>query len=300
MVSDYDLVVVGSGPAGLTAAIYAARYKLKVLVIGKLLGGLAGTANKIHNYPSYIEVSGMELMQKMGAQVKKLGVEVLGEEVVKIEGSDGNFVVNTKKKKYSAKKVVYASGTVYRKLGVKNEEKFVGKGISYCATCDASFYRDKRVVVVGGGDSALTAALLVAEFAKEVGIIYRGADFNKANPSWVEQVEKNKKIKTLFNEEVVEINGTQMVESVKLKSGKDLEIGGVFIEIGSVPDTYVLSSLNVKRDKKGYIITDKAQKTSVAGFYAAGDVTNGVLKQIVIACGEGAVAGFGVYVEIKK
>lgn len=299
MKSEYDLIIVGSGPAGLTAAIYAARYKLNVLVIGKLLGGLAGTANKIWNFPSYIEINGIELMLKMNEQVKKLGVEIIGEEVVKVEGSDGNFIVKTKKKEYFSKKIVYASGTVHKKLGAKNEDKFLGKGVAYCATCDATFYKDKKVGVVGGGDSALTAALLLSEFANEVIIIYRGADFKKANPSWVEQVEKNKKIKILFNEEVSEINGSQMVEGVKLKSGKDLELGGVFIEIGSVPDTYVLSSLKIKRDEKGYIIVDRSQKTSVVGFYAAGDVTNGVLKQIVIACGEGAVAGFGAYREIK-
>jgi len=297
---DYDVIIVGAGPGGLSAAIYAARYKLKVLVFGKLLGGWAGSAHKICNFPSYIEISGMELMKKILEQVKALGVEIISDEVKKITGKNKKFIVETHKEKYNSKKIIYAGGTVRKKLGVKDEEKYIGKGLSYCATCDATFFKGKIVVIIGGGDSALTAALLLSEYANEVIIVYKQREFDNADPTWQEQVKKNKKIRCECNEEVVEIIGDNFIEAVKLKSGKELKVQGVFVEIGSIPDTYVLSELNIKRDKKGYIIVDKSQKTNIDGFYAVGDITNNILKQIITAGGEGAVAGFEVYREVKK
>jgi len=300
MESNYDVVIIGAGPAGLTAAIYAARYKLNVVVISKDFGGMAATAHKICNYPSYVEINGMELMKKILEQVKVLGVNVLNEEVVRIDKNGKNFVIKTKNKEYVGRKVIFAGGTIRSKLGVKNEEKFVGKGLSYCATCDASFFRDKKVVVVGGGNAALTSALLLSEYAKEVIIVYRQEEFKNADPSWVGLVKKNKKIRCECNKEVAEIFGSNLIEGVKLKSGESLEVEGVFVETGSVPYTYVLSSLGIKKDKKGYIIADKSQKTNVKGFFVAGDISNNVLKQIVTATGEGAVAAFEAYRESKK
>jgi len=294
---NYDVIILGAGPAGLTAAIYATRYKLNIVVIGKEIGGTASYAHKVCNYPSYNEISGTELMMKIMEQVKVLGVEILNEEVVKITGKDGKFAVKTKKKDYLGKKIIYAGGTVRSKLNV-GEDKYIGKGVSYCATCDAPLFNGKEVVVVGGSNAALTSSLLLSEYASKVYSIYRGEKFN-GEPSWIELVNKNKKIKSMFNEEIAEFIGENFVEGVKLKSGKELKVEGVFIEIGGIPESYVLSTLNVKKDKKGYIITDKSGKTSVKGFYAAGDITDGILKQIITACGEGAVAGFGVYGELK-
>lgn len=296
----YDLIIVGAGPAGLTAAIYAARYKLNVVVIGKETGGLAATAHKVWNYPSHKEISGMELMKRMVEHVKSLEVEIINADVLKVSGKDGGFVVKTRSKEYKCKKIIYASGTVKSELGVKGEKEFVGKGVNYCATCDAGFYKGKVVGVVGGSNSALSSALLLTEYASKVYIIYRKGEFFRADPSWIERVEKNKKIEVLFNEEIVEIYGSKIVEGVKLKSGKNLQLGGLFIEIGGAPHTYVLDGLGIKTDKKGYIITDKSCRTSVQGIYAAGDVTDGVLKQIVTAAGEGAVASFGVFMELRK
>lgn len=295
----YDLIIIGAGPGGLSAALYAARYKLNTIIIGKDNGGIAATAHKICNFPSYIEIQGVELMQKIISQVKSLGVEILNEEIFQIKKRGAIFIVMTRKKEYEAKKIIFAGGTKRSKLGAKNEERFIGKGVSYCASCDASFFKDKKVAVIGGGNAALTAALLLNEYSKEIYIIYRGKSFVKADPSWVELVKKNKKIKIRFNEEVIEINGKDKVNEIKLNSGKKLDVDGVFIEIGGIPDTYVLSSLKVKRDKKGYIITDKCQRTNINGLYAAGDITNNVLKQIVTAAGEGATAAFCVYKEIQ-
>ena len=297
----FDVIIIGAGPAGLSAAIYAARYKLNIIVIGKEIGGYAAVAHKICNYPSYTAISGMELMQKVLNQVKELGVQILNEEVVKVKGKDGNFIVETVKNKYSAKKIIFSGGTTRQKLGVPDEEKYLGKGISYCATCDAGFFKNKIVAVVGGSDAALTSALLLSEYASKVYILYRGEKFTRADPTWIEQVKKNKKIEILFNEEVEKISGGKFIEGVKLKSGKELEVNGIFVEIGSVPEVeYVLSSLNVNLDKKGYIITSKDGHTNVKGFFAAGDITNNTLKQIITAAGEGATVAYEAYKEIRQ
>ncbi len=296
----YDLIIVGAGPAGLSAAIYAARYRLNAIVIGKEIGGMAGYAHKVCNYPSYSEINGIELMQKFVKHVKELGVQIINEEVLKISGKDGNFVVKTGKKEYAGKKIIYAGGTIRNKLGARNEEKFIGKGVSYCTTCDAGFFKERIVAVVGGGDAALSSALLLSKFAKKIIIIYRKSEFKKANPLWIEQVEKNKKISCECDEEVSEILGNEAVTGVKLKSGRELKADGVFVEIGSIPHTYVLSSLGVKKSEKGYIVTDKNGRTSVKGLFAAGDITNNNLKQIVTAAGEGASAAFEVFKELRK
>ncbi len=299
MPEKYDVIIIGAGPAGLTAAIYAARYKLNVVVISKDIGGTAVSAYKICNYPSYKNISGVELMQKILEQVKELGVGIINEEVLKIEKKDKEFLLKTKKNNYESKKIIYAGGTLRSKLGAKNEDKFIGKGVSYCATCDAALFKNKKVIVVGGGNAALSSALLLSEYAKEVTIVYRKEEFKNAEPSWVELVKKNKKIKCECNEEIAEIFGKEFVESVKLKSGKILNTDGVFVEIGGIPHTYILSFLNIKKNNKGYVIVDKAQKTNVKGFYAAGDITDNYLKQIVTAAGEGATAALGVYREIS-
>jgi len=296
----YDLIIVGGGPAGLSAAIYAARYKLSTVVIAEEPGGLAATAHKVCNYPSYVEVSGFELMQKMIEQVKLLEVPIKFETVVKIQKKDSSFVVQTKGAEiYEGKKVLFAAGTKRRKLNLPGEDRFFGKGVSYCATCDAAFFADTVVSVIGGSDAALTAALLLSEHAKKVYIIYRKEKFLRAEPSWIELVEKNNKIKTLFNEEAVEILGDNKVTGIRLKSGKELPLDGVFIEVGSVPSIELVKALGAE-ESKGYIVADREQRTNVDGLFAAGDITNNKLKQIVTAAAEGAVAAFTIYKEIKQ
>ena len=296
----YDLIIIGAGPAGLTAAIYAARYKLNVIIISKDMGGMAATAHKICNFPSQKQIKGFELMRLMSEQVKDLNVPIIYDSVTKIDKLNNKFVVYCGNKKYESKKVIYAGGTIRKRLNIDNEDEFVGKGISYCATCDAAFFKKKCVAVVGGSDAALTAALLLREFDSKVYLIYRGEKFERPDPTWVELIGKDKEIKVLFKEEIVSIFGTNKVEGVKLKSGKELKVDGIFVEIGSSPDVNFLLTMNVEKNDKGYIITDKAQKTNIPGFFASGDITNNILKQIVTATSEGATAAYSAYKEIKQ
>ena len=293
----YDLVIVGAGPAGLTAAVYAARYKLNTLVIGQLAGGMAAEAYEICNFPSYEKILGFELTQKMVKQVKELGVKIVPREVKKISGKDGNFSVETSKETYSAKKIILATGGKRRKLNVEREEELTGKGIHYCATCDAPFYKNKTVAVVGGSDAALTASLLLSKFAKKVYIIYRKDKF-RAEPTWVEEVEENEKIEPIFNSVISKLLGEEKLTGVKINSEKDLKLDGVFVEIGSDPCNKLAEILEVGMTGKCYLKVDKKQQTSIAGIYAAGDVTDNPLKQVVTACGEGAIAADSVYREL--
>lgn len=297
---EYDLIIIGAGPAGLSAAIYAARYKLKVIVISKTSGGLAATAYRICNFPSYNEIRGFELMQKIIKQAEELKVPIIYEEIIKIKKNENGFAVFSDKKEYSTKRIIFAGGTKKLKLNVPGEGKFLGKGISYCATCDAAFFKNKPVIVVGGSDAALTAALLLNEYASKVSIIYKKEKFFKAEPVWVELIEKERKIEIFFNEEIVEILGKDNIDKVRLKSGKLLKTNGIFVEIGSIPETNILKSLRLNLNENGYIISDKNQKTNLDGFYAAGDVTDSSLKQIVTAASQGAIAAFNVFQDIEK
>jgi thioredoxin reductase (NADPH) len=297
--TDFDVIIIGGGPAGLTAAIYSARYNLKTLVISKNIGGTAATAYKVCNCPAQEEIKGFELMKKFTKQVENLNVPIIYDEVIKIEKNQ-KFSVSISNKVFHCKKLIFATGTERKRLNVPGEGKFLGRGISYCATCDAAFFKDKAVAVIGGGNAAMTSALLLSEYSQKVYIIYKGSDFSKAEHLWLDAVNKNKKIFPVFNEEIEFIHGDKSVESIELKSGKKIKLSGIFVETGSVPKTEIILNLNVNHDKKGYIITDKEQKTNVKGLFAAGDITNNVLKQIVTASSEGAVAAYSAYKEIKE
>jgi len=299
----YDLIIVGAGPAGLSAAIYASRYNLNALVIGDEPGGIAAEAYKIENYPSFKSVSGMELMNKFKEQIKGL-VDVEQEKIIELKKNE-SFIITTKEGAYKSNAVIIASGTKRRKLNIKGEKEFLGKGISYCATCDAAFFRDKVVGVVGGNDAAAMSALLLAEYAKNVFIIYRKEKI-RAEPLRVSQLEKNKKITIINNTNVVAVNGDKMMSSVTLdkefNNSKELALDGLFIEIGSVPSTVLTKKLGIELDEGGYIIVDSSQKTNVGGFYAAGDITtnSNKFRQIITAASEGAVAAHSVYEFLKN
>lgn len=294
----YDFVIIGSGPAGYSAAIYAARYKMNVLLIGEMPGGIAGSAHDIRNYPGFKQISGMELIMKMIEQVKNLKVPIKQDSVIDIEKTKQGFLIQTKKEKIIAKKILIATGTQRRELGILREKELTGKGISYCPTCDAGFYQNKIVAVVGGGDAALTAALLLAKFAKTVYIIYRKGEFSKAEGSWVDEVNKTKNIKVLFNEEIKEFLGKDKLEKIKLKSNKELQIDGLFIEIGGTPNTKLAQRLNLEL-KEGSIIVDKNQETNVNGIFAAGDVSDRPFKQIICASGDGATACYSAFKQLR-
>lgn len=296
----YDLIIIGAGPAGLTAAIYALRYKLEVLVIGKLIGGAASEAYKVCNFPSYEKIKGFELVEKIVYQTKMLGIEIKTSEVYKINKNKEEFEVITSDGKYLSKKIIIATGLTKNKLDIEKEGEFIGRGVSYCASCDAPLYKGKISAVIGGSDSALTTALLLTKFAKKVYIIYRREKFTTAEPIWREDVLKNKKIKVMFNSEIKELIGKDYLKAIKIKiedKDKELKVDGLFVEIGSTPNDFLAKELKLKMDEN-YIHVDKKQSTSIKGVYAAGDVTNNPLKQIITACSEGAIAAYSVYKEI--
>lgn len=294
----FDILIIGAGAAGLTAGIYSARYALNVAIISKDTGGLAATAHKICNYPGFEDISGFELMHRVSEQAKKLGVKIFNEEVLEIKKKKELFIVKTSKNEYYSKKVIFSGGMQRRKLNVPGEERLYGRGVSYCATCDGGFFKNKVVSVVGGSDAALTSALLLAEFASKVYIIYRKESFSRAEPAWVKLVDSEKKIEKLFNEEVVEILGENKVESIKLNSGRELKSDGIFIEIGSEPKLELIKNLDIELER-GFIKVNKKQETTLHGFYSAGDITNNELKQIVTASSQGAIAAFSCFEELK-
>lgn len=295
----YDLIIIGAGPAGLTAAIYAQRYLLDTLILGELQGGMMSESHRICNFPTQNNISGLELTSKLVNHVKELKGEIKQEKAEDIRKQAGKFRVKTNKNEYFAKKIILAAGTEKRKLNVPGEKEFSGKGVSYCAICDAGFFKNKIAGVIGGSNAALTAALLLAEYAKKVYIIYRKNKFSRAEPAWIKQVKENKKIEILFNSNIKEIRGKGKVEKVKLDNGKILKLEGIFVEIGSVPNEKFSKQLQLKTEE-GYIKVSKKQKTSVKGIYAAGDITNNPLKQVITACAEGAIAANSAYEEIKK
>jgi len=287
----YDVIIIGAGPAGLTAGIYAGRYMLKTLIIGELTGGAISEAHKVCNFPSHKDINGVDLSLRMVEQAKECGAELRNEVV---ESVTKGFLVKTAKESFSAKKIIIASGRKKQKLNVPGEDNL--KGVSYCATCDGRFYKNKVVAVVGGSNSALTASLLLAEYATKVYIIYRKERFFRPEPAWIKLADNNPKIEYLMKRNIIEIQGAKSVERIILDDASNLNVDGVFVEIGSVPDKRFTEQLGLKT-KDNYVVVDNKQKTNIRGVFAAGDITNNPLKQAITACGEGAIAAFSAYEE---
>ena len=300
----YDLVIVGAGPAGLGASIYASRYKLNHVMIGEEIGGQVVEAWEIENYAGIPSISGRELMDRFIQQTKDLGGIIVQGSVNKISKLQEGFEVKTEDgKKYETKSIILALGMKARKMNIPGEDKFIGKGISYCATCDAMFFREKDVVVIGGGDAAATAALHLAEFANSVQLMYKEGT-KTFEPAWDEKMNKIGKIAVSTFTDISKIVGTEKVEGLEYQSGeekKEITVQGVFIEIGSVPGVVVAQELGVNLDEQGYVIVDGTQATNIENVYAAGDATTGSNKfrQIITAVAEGAVASGSVYKKIK-
>ena len=297
----YDLIIVGSGPAGLTASIYASRYKINNLIVGEALGGLAFEAHKICNFPTEQEISGMDLIDKMQKHAEALGSTILINKVIGLDKLDNKFKITTQNNQdFFAKTVLLATGTEHRKMNLPDEDKFIGRGISYCATCDAMFYRDKTVAVIGGSDSANTAALYLAEVAKKVYQIYR-KDKLRGETLWIEQILNNPKIEVIYQTQVSGIAGSQKLEKIILdkpyQNKQELAIDGLFIEIGTVPQKVLVKELSLATDERGYIKVDKGQQTSQEAVWAAGDITDASnnFHQIITACSEGAVAAENIF-----
>ena len=292
----YDIIIIGGGPAGLTAAIYATRYEMKTLVIAKEMGGQLANAPHVDNYPGVPDISGFELMKKMEDHAKKLGVEIADGEVAEIK--NGFKVITREGKAYKAKSVIVAAGTERRHLNVPGEKEFLGKGVSYCATCDGPLFRDAVVGVVGGSDSAAKEALLLAEYAKKVYIIYRRGKL-RAEPATAKEVADNPKIEVVYNTNVTKIIGEMMMTGVELDTGGKMDMEGLFIEIGGVPVSHLAEKLGCELNEKGEIKIDMECKTACSGIFAAGDVTT-AWKQAVVAAGYGAVAAYSAYLYVKS
>lgn len=302
----YDLIIIGAGPAGYAASIYASRFKLKNLVIGEIAGGLASEAHLIENYPGFIEITGRDLMEKFRRQAEHFGGQILNDNVVEIKKNKNEFKIKTRGEKYFfSRALILALGSSYRKLNIKGEKEFLGKGVSYCPTCDGPFFKNKVIAVIGGADSAVMAAIYLSEFAKKVYLIYRREKL-RAEPIWTERAQLSKKIEIIYQINVLEIQGRDKVEKLILDrpyQGKnELEVSGVFVEIGSVPNTVLIKDLGLISDKEGFINIKEDGSTSISGVFAAGDVTTGSnkLRQIITAAAEGAIAAKAVYNFLKN
>ena len=283
-----DLIIIGAGPAGLTSAIYACRAGLSVKVFEELSpGGQAAVTPEIENYPGMKKVSGSDFAISLFEQVTELGAEVEFERVVGIEITDEGKKVITDSKEYVAKAVIIANGAKRRKLGIPGEEEFFGKGVSYCATCDGAFFKDKDVVIVGGGNTALEDALYLAGVCRKVYLVHRRDQF-RATKNLVDRVVNNEKIEILYSSVLSEIKGDSQVSAVILQNGREIAVSGVFVAIGLEPDNERFSG--IVELENGYIKAGEDCKTSCEGIYAAGDTRTKALRQIVTATSDGAVS----------
>lgn len=297
-----DLIILGTGPAGYSAAIYASRYKINFELIGKISGGLISTAHKICNYPGFEKINGIELTEKMKSHAESLGVNEINDEIVSIKHENKSFQLKSSTGKvYKSRFLLLATGTKRRKLNLSREQEFLGKGVSYCATCDGGFFRDKTVAVVGGSDAANTASLYLSDIAKKVYQIYR-RDILRGDPTWAESVMNNEKIEVIYDANVIELIGDNRLTRIKLDNGDKLPVDGLFIEIGSVPDKKLFSSLKLQLNDRGYIKINEKQQTNISGLWAAGDVTTGSngFRQAVTAASEGAIATENIYHKILE
>lgn len=289
-----DVAIIGGGPAGLTAAIYGMRAGLKVVVFEKnFSGGQMAFTNEIENFPGFINISGPDLALKMDEQAKKMGAKFVNAEIKTIKKEDEIFNLKTSKEIYKAKNVIIALGALPKKLGLESEERLRGCGISYCATCDGSFYKGADVAVIGGGNTALEDAEYLSRLCNKVYIIHRRKEF-RGDKVLQGKVFKIPNIEIVTESVTEEIYGKFEVESIKVKNintqdVKEIKVNGVFVAIGTKPNNELVKDM-VETDEWGYIKTDSGMKTNVAGLYAIGDIRNTNLRQILTACADGAVA----------
>ena len=291
------VIIIGSGPAGFTAAIYAARAEMNPLIIaGQQLGGQVALSSEIENYPGFPElISGMDLYQLMQQQAERFGTRTEFDEVTDVDLSSHPFTVKTWGEEYQTQTLIVATGTSPRKLGVGGEEELRGRGVSYCATCDGYFYKGKTVIVVGGGDAAVEEAMFLTKFAERVYLVHR-RDRLRAETYMQTRLFNNEKIEVVWDSAVTEILGEEGVTGARLRNVKtqeesELNVDGVFVYIGDIPNSQFLAG-QLELDQRGYIVTDRRAHASVEGVFAAGDVQESHLRQIATAVGSGARAAF--------
>ncbi len=301
-VRDYDVAIIGAGPAGLTAAIYSARYGMKTVFFETVNpASQLSLTPVIENFPGF-EGSGFELLERMRHQALKFGAEHRFESVEKLRKINGSFEVITESGVYRAKAIIFATGGEHRELGIPGEKEFVGKGVSYCATCDGHFFRGKRVLVVGGGNTAVTDAIYLKEIGCQVTLVHRRDELRAEKALQDELFKRN--IPVIWNSIVLRVEGDEKVRKAVLLDRIEnrefaVETDGVFIAVGIRPATDMAMDLGVERDSAGYIKVDKKQRTNVDGVFAAGDCCDNPLKQVVTACGDGAVAANSAFEYVK-
>lgn len=292
----HDLIIVGGGCSGLAAGIYARRFNMDVLILTEGLGGTITTTHLVENYPGFTSLTGQELADNLIAHAKANDVNwEIGNRVTKITKDGDVFKLLYGSKEYQARTVLVATGTTYKKLGVPGEAELSAKGVSYCATCDGVFFRGKRTIMVGGGDSAVKESLILAEHAAHVTIVYRGEKITKAEPINMKRMVATANIDVKLGINIIEILGDKVVTGVKFDDGTTMDIDGVFIEVGRIPLTQMVDGLGVEKNKKGEIIIDHMSNTNIPGLYCAGDVSDTAWKQAVVGVAEACKAAYSAY-----
>ena len=294
----YDLIILGGGPTALGTAIYAARFALDLLVIGKTYGGLIASTHIVENYPGITSVSGTELMEMFRDHINSLNIPYITDEINSIEKLEDYFLLKSVFMSFKARSVVFATGSERKKLNIPGEDEYTGKGVSYCATCDGPFFNDKVLAVIGGSDSAAKEALFLAQHAKKVYIIYRGDDI-RAEPINKKRVDENDKIAIINNTNIIEIKGDESVNAVIFNNGDEFIVDGVFIEVGSIPNSQLAKEMGVEVNEKNEIIINRKSETNIPGLYAAGDVADAPFKQAITGVAEGVIAAYSAFDYIK-
>jgi len=297
----YDLIIVGAGPAGVAAGIYAKNFGLDCLIIGEEAGGLLNGSYRVDNYPGIFNVTGEELVKKFKAHQEYLGISLKQGSAEKISKIEDNFKVIADSGEYEARAIILAFGTQVNKLEIKNADKLENKGVYYQTCNDASLFKDKIVAIIGGANSAAMRVVMCAEKARKIYLIYRKNKL-RADKIWVDKIEKFKNIEVIYNANVIEIKGDNKLEKIVLDSNEELEIDSLFIEAGGAPNIELIKNLKIRTNEFGYIEVDKNQATNIAGIFAAGDITTGSnnFRQIITACSEGAIAALGVLNYLNK
>ena len=297
----FDVIIIGAGPAGMTAGLYAVRSGLKTAIISKDIGGTTNSILMLENWPGF-KGSGSQLMKQFYDQLKEYeDANFIMADVEDVRKKAQTFIVKTKKEEIEAKALIITTGTERRRLNVEGEKELIGKGVSYCVTCDAFFFKGKTVGVIGGSDCAAVSALALADLCKKVYVIYRGQKLRCEDINY-ERLKETKNVEMIYNAVPKKIIGEGKVTGIEIEENKKkkvVELDGVFIEIGSVPLSKFSKELGLKLDKEGYIIVDENMNTSVKGVFAAGDITHQKLKQVVVASGEGSIAAKSAYDFLK-
>ena len=295
----YDVIIIGSGPAGFTAGVYTSRAKLKTLIIsGSLPGGQLMTTSEVENYPGFPNgIFGPELMMNMRQQAERFATTIIDDEVLKVDFKKRPFIISTHSETYEGRAILLCTGASPRKLGIDGEQEFGGRGVSYCATCDGPFFKGEEIAVIGGGDTAIEEATFLTKFGKSVKIIHR-RDFLRASKILQEKAFENSKIQFVWNNVVTKITGNKKIESIEVKNlttGKtqNLSVGGLFVAIGHEPNTSIFKD-QLELDDKGYVMLKENTRTSVEGVFAAGDVHDYRYRQAVTAAGFGCMAALDV------